>query len=178
MAALQPNPFGEEHLCQESTVLRVEQKHWSWFKNTGRGFNITFSSDESSFITVDTKRMGKHRTFQDKHAETLCSLERNYFSKKHAWILTHDSEKLLTVRYSCLPWKLTVKIESIADQEPSEDILEIKNLGIWFGSFVVTLGDWTIMRLRCTNMMNMFSFTPPVWEMDVVKGTDLVLVSH
>ncbi|KAJ5807887.1 hypothetical protein N7474_009156 [Penicillium riverlandense] len=178
--ALQPNPFGKEYLCQKSTALQVKQKYWSCVKNTGRGFCITFPYDDSPSFTIGTKKMGKHRTFQDEYGRILCCLERNFLSKEHAWILTRGSERLLTVHYRCLPWKMTIKMEGSADQEMSK-VLEVKCLDTWCSGFVVKLGDWTIMRLHCINMMNnmlsSFKVTPPVWDVDVVEGTDLLLAS-
>lgn len=58
--------------------------------------------------------------------------------------------------------------------------LNIKTLDKWGSCFTVSLDGRTVMRMRCTNMMNNFlsSFkcTPPRWDVDIVEGVDLVLV--
>ncbi|KAL2826863.1 mitochondrial inner-membrane-bound regulator-domain-containing protein [Aspergillus cavernicola] len=181
-----PDPFGEEYINQDPTVLQVNQRYWSYFKNTGRKFSITCPGEASPLFVVQTKHMGKYRSIEDRHGKQLCQLERNFFSKKTAWALTRSNKKLLTVSYNWLAWEMRITMEGSesAKQESSSSEtsidLHIKPLNRWGSCFTVTLGDRTIMRMRCTNMMNnflsSFKVTPPRLDVDVVEGTDLVLV--
>lgn len=177
-----PKPFGEKYVSQEPTVLQVKQRYWSTFKNTGRGFSITSPGDDSPLFVVETKHMGKYRSIEDRHGESLCHLERKFFSKNNAWVLTRGDETLFTVYYEWLAWKMHISMGSSEPdgQESSKIDLQAKSLDRWGSCFTVTLGDKTIMRMRCTNMRNnflsSFKVTPPRWDMDVVEGTDIVLV--
>ncbi|KAL3454571.1 hypothetical protein BJX65DRAFT_4659 [Aspergillus insuetus] len=57
--------------------------------------------------------------------------------------------------------------------------LQIKSANLWGSGFTVVLGDQTVMKMRCTNMMHnamsSFKFTPPRWELELAEGMDSVL---
>ncbi|RJE17964.1 hypothetical protein PHISCL_09700 [Aspergillus sclerotialis] len=176
-----PNPFGKDYICHEPTALQVTQHYWSWFKNTGRGFTITYPGSETPLFVVETKQIGKKRCIEDRHGKPLCRLERNYLSKQSAWSLTRDDgKKLFTVVYNWCSWSMHIHMND-SENDLGGIELRVKNLDTWGSCFAVSLGDKTIMRMRCTNMMNnflsSFKITPPRWDVDIVEGVDLVLAA-
>ncbi|KAL2829049.1 hypothetical protein BJY01DRAFT_127195 [Aspergillus pseudoustus] len=196
-----PTLFAPEHTCTTPTAFRVNQRYWSWLKNTGRGFAINALTDRSSsapLFTVETRLSGKHRVFKDRQGTALCQLKRNWTQKKDAWILTRGEdegkETLFTVHYHWFHWsrwKLNLKLNGAAlarngyqfesGSSPQDVELEVKSVNMWGSGFTVVLDGQTIMRMRCTNMMHnvmsSFKVTPPRWDVDLVEGMDSVLAA-
>lgn len=89
-------------------------------------------------------------------------------------MLTRDEQVLFTIDYNCLKWKMRADVEGL------EGKLEIQTTNRGGSGFTLTLGDKIAMKMRCTNMMHnilsSFKVTPPVWDVDVEEGMDLVLV--
>ncbi|KAL2784071.1 hypothetical protein BJX66DRAFT_97196 [Aspergillus keveii] len=210
-----PTLFPEIYTVKEPATLRVTQSYWSWFKNTGRGYTINELTDRAGaapLFTVETRLSGKYRVFKDRQGKALCRLQRNFISKSEAWVLTRakggdeheegaeepeggeekkeEDEKLFTVSYDRLRWKMTIKLNRAAlsssvpefESGSEGDVeLHIKSVNLWGSGFTVLIGDQTVMKMRCTNMMHnamsSFKVTPPRWELELIEGMDSVLTA-
>ncbi|KAL4934070.1 uncharacterized protein BDV17DRAFT_248269 [Aspergillus undulatus] len=195
---LLPAFFDSQYTCTEPTAFRLNQSFWSWFKNTGRGYTIHTLTDRATapLFTVETRLSGKYRVFKDGQGNHLCHLQRNFSSKKEAWILTRgegeEKETLFSVHYDYLGMKLGITLNPAAaswngdergfETESSAGVqLQTRSLNMWGSTYTVTLGDMTVMRMTCTNMMHnapsSFKVTPPKWDVDVVEEINLVLAA-
>ncbi|CEL06008.1 hypothetical protein ASPCAL07120 [Aspergillus calidoustus] len=208
-----PTVFSNSYSVTTPTTLRVTQSYWSWFKSTGRGYTITELTDRASaspLFTVETRLSGKYRVFRDREGTPLCRLQRNFLKRDGAWVLTRiksgddgdregepevgkekdeGEERLFTVSYDQLRWKMTIKINGAAISNSGSEArsesggveLQIKSVNLWGSGFTVVLGDQTVMKMRCTNMMHnamsSFKVTPPRWEVELVEGMDSVLAA-
>ena len=185
------NPHGDKitirpaYIATSPTTLTVKQKYWSWFKNTGRGFTVTNSADDSLLFALSTKSWGKHRFLEDKEGNSLFELQRNWTKRKDAWVLQdRDGNVILNVRlrWSKVHMNLEVEWQSPSPSGESRDVdVRVKGGDVWHEKLQATAGDTPIMAIRCSNtiggILSSYKVTPPVWEVMVGEGVDLTLVS-
>ena len=53
---------------------------------------------------------GKRRTIEDASGKPLFKLERNWTSKRRAWVLRSEGENILTVEYGAMHRKMTMSV--------------------------------------------------------------------
>ncbi|SMR61954.1 unnamed protein product [Zymoseptoria tritici ST99CH_1E4] len=177
----------QEHVTTTATTLIIEQKYWSWFKNTGRGFTISKQQEEGAeqtsalLFTAETRIAGKYRTISDYNGTLLFHLQRNKLRKSKGWVLTDPAEKvLLQLRYS---WARPHISDVTFGPDKAEPELTIVAKDFWWANLdIVRVTDKVVVgTVRCTNMspgfLSQFKVTPPIWEVKVTEGTDLALMA-
>lgn len=181
--------FSDEYLAQGTETLTAEQSYFTWLsKNTGRGFKILSAASGEQLFTVQSQNWGKRRSIQagtsssDQGAE-LCELTRNWTQRKGAWQLVVGGKQIMSVNaeWSKVRIRFTATVHDPETGETHQDALVAEASDVWGGQFLVRAGESNVLGVKCQNMkegwLSAFKVTPPTWQVEVAKGTNLILAT-
>ncbi|TKA30107.1 hypothetical protein B0A50_02826 [Salinomyces thailandicus] len=192
-----------EHVTSTpTTTLTVKQKYWSYFKSTGRGFTVTNASSDNNdnnnnnnddnplLFALSTKSFGKRRCLEDTTGKALFNLERNWLSRRKAWVLKDpEGNTVFTVRLRWSKFRIKMEVEWKGLNPPGGGEsggtrgggVTVEGENVWHERVRMLDGGCLMAEMRCTNtvggILSSYKVTPPVWEVQVREGVDLALVT-